>query len=65
MPEVAGDAAILINPYSVDEISQAMTKLATSTELTSQLSELGLARAKKFSWYKTGQATQDILSRYL
>ncbi len=65
MPEVAGDAAILINPYSVDEISRAMTKLATCAELTSQLSELGLARAKKFSWYKTGQATQDILSRYL
>lgn len=65
MPEVAGDAAILINPYSTAEISQAMEKIANSQELTSQLSQLGLERAKKFSWDKTGIATVEVLSRYL
>lgn len=65
MPEVAGDAAILVDPYSIDEISQAMTKTANSVELTSQLSELGLARAKEFNWNKTGLATVEVLARYL
>lgn len=65
MPEVAGEAAILINPYSTAEISQAMEKIANSQELTSQLSQLGLERAKKFSWDKTGIATVEVLSRYL
>lgn len=65
MPEVAGDAAVLVDPYSIDEISQAMIKIATSVELTSQLSELGLAKAKEFSWNKTGLATVEVLARYL
>lgn len=65
MPEVAGDAAILVDPYSIDEISQAMTKIATSVDMRSQLSELGLARAKEFSWNKTGLATVEVLARYL
>lgn len=65
MPEVAGQAAILVNPYSTAEISQAMEKISNSQELTSQLSQLGLERAKKFSWDKTGIATVEVLSRYL
>ncbi len=65
MPELAGDAAILVDPYNIEEISQAMTKIASSVELTSQLAELGLARAKEFSWEKTGNSTVEILARYL
>ncbi|MBW4664697.1 MAG: glycosyltransferase family 4 protein [Chroococcus sp. CMT-3BRIN-NPC107] len=65
LPEVAGEAAILINPYSTEEICQAMQKIATCTETRSQLSQLGLNRVKEFSWYKTGQATVEILSRYI
>ncbi|WP_009633839.1 glycosyltransferase family 4 protein [Synechocystis sp. PCC 7509] len=65
MPEVAGEAAILVNPYSTAEISQAMANVATSLEKRSQLSALGLLRAEEFSWYKTGQATVKVLSDYL
>ncbi|MBD2346111.1 glycosyltransferase family 4 protein [Anabaena subtropica] len=65
LPEVAGDAAILINPYNTAEITDAMQMVATDVELRSQLSIKGIARANQFSWEKTGQATVQVLSRYL
>ncbi|MBD2501055.1 glycosyltransferase family 4 protein [Anabaena azotica] len=65
LPEVAGDAAILINPYNTAEITDAMQQLATDVELRSQLSIKGIARANQFSWEKTGQATVEVLSRFL
>ena len=65
LPEVAGDAAILIDPYRVEEITDAMQAIANDTGLRSHLSQLGLQRAKQFSWEKTGQATVEILQRFL
>ncbi|BAT51471.1 group 1 glycosyl transferase [Nostoc sp. NIES-3756] len=65
LPEVAGDAAILINPYNTAEITDAMQQLATDTQLRSQLSIKGIDRANQFSWEKTGQATVEVLSRFL
>jgi glycosyltransferase involved in cell wall biosynthesis len=65
LPEVAGDAALLVNPYSVGEIAAAMQTLATDAEARSQLRIAGLARAQQFSWAKTGQATAEILRQYV
>ncbi|WP_427161647.1 glycosyltransferase family 4 protein [Aliinostoc sp. HNIBRCY26] len=65
LPEVAGDAAILINPYNTAEITDAMQMLAHDIKLRSQLSTQGLAQANQFSWEKTGLATVEVLSRYL
>ncbi|BAY31815.1 group 1 glycosyl transferase [Nostoc carneum NIES-2107] len=65
LPEVAGDAAILINPYSTEEITAAMQAVANDSSLRSHLSTQGIARANQFSWEKTGQATAEVLSRYL
>jgi glycosyltransferase involved in cell wall biosynthesis len=65
LPEVAGDAAILIDPYRVEEITDAMQAIANDTRLRSHLSQLGLQRAKQFSWEKTGQATVEVLKRFL
>ncbi|MGB3266495.1 MAG: glycosyltransferase family 1 protein [Microcoleus sp.] len=65
MPEVAGDGALLVNPYSVQEIASAMQELATDAKARSHLRALGLARAKQFSWEKTGRETAAILDRYL
>ena len=65
MPEVAGGAALLVNPYSVEEIASAMQELAVDAKVRSHLRELGLARAKQFSWEKTGLETAAILDRYL
>jgi glycosyltransferase involved in cell wall biosynthesis len=64
LPEVAGEAAILVNPYSVLEISQAMKDLASDSQLHSDLSILGLKQAEKFTWEKTGKATAEVLGKY-
>ncbi|MCK4662560.1 MAG: glycosyltransferase family 4 protein [Bacteroidales bacterium] len=53
MPEVAGDAALLTNPFSVKDISEAMIKIASNKELRQSLIEKGRIQREKFSWDKT------------
>ncbi|MEH2357381.1 glycosyltransferase family 4 protein [Nostoc sp.] len=65
LPEVAGDVAILIDPYNTGEITEAMQAIATNSELRSRLRTLGLNRASQFSWAKTGFATAEVLKQYL
>ena len=65
LPEVAGDAALLVNPYKAGEITDAMQAVATDSLLRSRLRTLSLNRASQFSWAKTGQATVEVLQRYL
>lgn len=65
LPEVAGDAAILINPYNKCEITEAMQTIATDRKLRDRLSAQSITRANQFSWEKTGFATVEVLKRYL
>jgi glycosyltransferase involved in cell wall biosynthesis len=65
LPEVAGDAAILVNPYNIGEITEAMNLIITDQKLRNSLSQLGIERAKKFSWETTGKATVEVLSRFI
>jgi glycosyltransferase involved in cell wall biosynthesis len=53
MPEVAGDAALLVNPHDVDEISSAMIKLNWNNDLRSELSARGQIHAQHFNWNTT------------
>jgi len=53
MPEVAGDAAIITDPFNPDEIAKAMNDISTNTKLRIELIEKGKQRAKLFSWDKT------------
>jgi len=53
MPEVAGDAALLVNPYSFEQIADAMTKLSGDDRLRNSLIERGNLQIQKFSWDKT------------
>ncbi|MBD3880895.1 glycosyltransferase family 4 protein [Phormidium tenue FACHB-886] len=64
LPEVAGDAALLVDPYRETEITAAMQTIATDAAARSQLRSAGLARASQFSWEKTGQATAELLQQY-
>ena len=64
-PEVTGDAAILINPYQVAEITNAMSEIAENSQMRSQLGQLSLARAKLFSWAKTGEQTKAVLQQFI
>jgi glycosyltransferase involved in cell wall biosynthesis len=65
LPEVAGDAAILVDPYQVKEIAAAMYDLSKDDELYRQLRQSGLERAKQFSWAQTGRSTINVLQQYL
>jgi glycosyltransferase involved in cell wall biosynthesis len=65
LPEVTGDAAILVDPYNVDEIADAMRSLLDSSSLRSQMRTSGLARAKLFDWEHTGRSTAAILSKFI
>ncbi len=50
MPEIAKDAALLVDPYSVDEISQAMQQIVSNPELRKDLIDKGNIRKNDFSW---------------
>lgn len=65
LPEVAGEAALLVNPYNTSEITEAMQAVATDSGLRSHLRTLGFKQASQFSWAKTGQTTVEVLNRYL
>jgi len=65
LPEVTGDAAILIDPRDVGAIANAMHHLATDSHLWLQLQTASLLRASHFSWAKTAQATLTVLKQYL
>ncbi|MGC1395456.1 MAG: glycosyltransferase family 1 protein, partial [Coleofasciculaceae cyanobacterium] len=65
LPEVVGNAAILIDPNNTNEITEAMQMLANDTNLRSHFSTLSLKQASQFSWKKTGIATREVLKQYL
>jgi len=55
MPEVAGGAALLVDPFSVDSIAGAMVKMAGDESLRKELIIKGRAQMEKFSWQKTSE----------
>ena len=63
MPEVAGDAALLVDPTSVDQIADAMTQLATNENLRQELIAKGRAQRTKFSWVLTAERLWDCVMR--
>jgi glycosyltransferase involved in cell wall biosynthesis len=57
LPEVAGDAARLVDPYSVEDIAEGMHALHGDARLREQLRARGLARAQQFSWERAASET--------
>jgi glycosyltransferase involved in cell wall biosynthesis len=60
LPEVVGDAALLVNPRGTEEIAVAMHRLLTDADLHAELSEKGLQRARTFRWEKAAQRTLEV-----
>ena len=65
MPEIAGDAALLVNPMEVNEIKNAMIKLITNNELRSELSARGLIHAQHFNWNSTAKILWNAVEKEL
>lgn len=63
LPEVVGDAGILVDPFSVDDIARAMLKVITDQNVQIYLGRRGLQRAKMFDWNYTAQKTWDVLEK--
>jgi glycosyltransferase involved in cell wall biosynthesis len=60
LPEVAGDAAILLDPDDIDAWSQSIESLLSDTEKQNQMIEKGYQQANNFSWNKTARETVQI-----
>jgi glycosyltransferase involved in cell wall biosynthesis len=61
MPEVVGDAALLVDPLDTGQIADAMVRAFRDDALVEDLRARGLARAKLFSWDTTGRAVQQAI----
>ena len=60
VPEVAGDAAILIDPYSVEAIADGMEQICNDSELQADLRRRGVERASEFNWKKAAEQTLNV-----
>lgn len=60
LPEVVGDAGILIDPCNVDELSDAILRVVLSTELRKSLSDKGIKQASLFTWEKCAGETLTV-----
>jgi glycosyltransferase involved in cell wall biosynthesis len=65
LPEVAGDAAILVDPYSVEDIEGALANLIGNPAMRAQLAARGRSRAAQFSWAETVDSTYELYREML
>ena len=65
MPEIGGQDAILVNPESSDEITAAMLRLETDEAFYRQQREVGIERARLFSWRKTAEQLLKLYEEVL
>lgn len=61
IPEVAGDAGVLFDPYDIEEMAGAILTLATDAALRDSYRQRGLARGQQFSWHATAARTLQVL----
>ncbi|MBU0676661.1 MAG: glycosyltransferase family 4 protein [Verrucomicrobia bacterium] len=57
IPEVTGDAAVMVNPSNVDELAKALTRVLTDADHARNLRIRGLDRAAHFTWERTAEKT--------
>jgi glycosyltransferase involved in cell wall biosynthesis len=63
MPEVVGEAGLLIDPHQVEDLQGAMLRLAREPELREKLRKAGLEQAQKFSWETSAQITLEVFEK--
>ena len=60
LPEVVGDAALLVDPHNSEEIAAAIINVLSDSELAGELRRKGFARAQAFSWPRSVTRTLEI-----
>ena len=63
MPEVAGDAALYVDPGNVESIAEGLQQLANDTALRTKLSEMGYKRVEMFKWENTADKMIEVYKR--
>lgn len=61
LPEVVGDAALLVNPHDANAVAQALIRVTTDDAYAQELVERGLHNAERFNWEKTGDKYREVL----
>jgi len=65
LPEIAGDAALLVDPFDVDSIAQAILQLLEDPELRTEYVRRGFRRAGEFSWERSARETLAVYRKTL
>jgi glycosyltransferase involved in cell wall biosynthesis len=63
LPEIVGDAGLLVDPTNVDELTVAMWRLLSDEVLRQELIAKGYKRAACFSWERAARETLDLYRR--
>lgn len=63
MPEIAGDAALYVDPLSIESISRAIVKIANDSSLRESLVVAGRERNKFFTWKKTAEKAVEVYKK--
>jgi glycosyltransferase involved in cell wall biosynthesis len=63
LPEAAGDAALMVDPFDVEAIAAGLNQLLSDEQLRQDLRERGLAHASRFTWARTAQETAQVYRR--
>ncbi len=63
LPEVVGDAAVLVDPFDTDAIAAALDRVISDSDLRAQLRVKGLTRADLFDWQKTARQTLAVYKK--
>ncbi|MGB9880037.1 MAG: glycosyltransferase family 4 protein, partial [Anaerolineae bacterium] len=65
LPEVVGDAALMVDPYDVEALAEAMHRVLSDAVLREELRGKGLARAQQFTWEKAARETLAVYEEVL
>ena len=60
IPEVVGEAAILVDPHNINELASSMIGVVRDEKLAKSLVKKGFAQVRKFSWERTAEQTLKI-----
>jgi len=63
LPEVMGEAGIMVNPYDTDNLAQAMRQVLTDAKLRDDMIRKGLKQSKRFSWEETARQTMEVYEK--
>ena len=63
LPEVVGEAGIMVNPYDTDSLAQAMKRVLTDNKLRDEMVRKGLEQSKRFTWEKAAKRTLEVYEK--